>query len=778
MTINSNINQLFSNYEIPISMAEMGFTLLNRIIDFELSNAERIVLRADSTWHVISGTDRCINMIYLLVKHIDDPNRDINEIRNSHINIYPHTRLYVGQTVNFRDRERHRRNERHLMAGANLKICLAHNSSHYQMDCLESTGIAASVLLFGLRTVNASLYPRYIYPAAVVPLSIDDTSDHPDPAQGIGTIGLLRRSLIVAIAPPATLLNNPIYQRNLARWRDRLANGIEVSNPVVTPDLSNGSPTFTHLTEVFDVEVDDLPTFIDHYPDYLSDNYDGIRRQLNIDDIRIADAGVRRSVDVLNRDVVIMLGARPTLLHHHPQRTDYFTQVCTQIELYWLTTTRCGFMIWWPHSGLRRYTTVECRKVLEQIFRLQAHQLYLLLWKLNSMSAPGLGLPATEAQNLLLWFKRQPVTSQIHGLLNDLSNMWSRLSRNVVSEITEDHDMLVSMQLNYIPVEELATVNRNVIEDPSLCMFPERLERELPPMTLSEVSGDWSPTSTTRFTRECVELIPNYSALPEAEQARALRQAANRQYEFLMQARLERYIRLGLFAPQPEESPRDQWSRLWRQVNMSLTIRGYDPRSEYLTCCWCGQVVKKTIQQDRDKCNIGTRREGCPNEMAHTLGWEIVRGDHSQVFPDGNFFRLFFESLPSAIVINNWQIARAFLKFMSKNLWHPQASQIWIKYSVLVPLLENYRTDSSSTSALATTLMKAIRKAMNKLRLIQPPCEIKIVERDTYNSEKNARKQRSFKRVMYAIRVPENDAQKLKLMEDFTFEDYGRHFGL
>lgn len=77
------------------------------------------------------------------------------------------------------------------MAGANIKICLAHDRSLYQMDCLEATG-AASVLLFGLRIANVSVYLWHIYAAAVIPSSVDDTSDHPDTAQGTGTIGLLR----------------------------------------------------------------------------------------------------------------------------------------------------------------------------------------------------------------------------------------------------------------------------------------------------------------------------------------------------------------------------------------------------------------------------------------------------------------------------------------------------------------------------------------------------------------------------------------------------------
>ncbi|KAG2181970.1 hypothetical protein INT43_006895 [Umbelopsis isabellina] len=336
------------------------------------------------------------------------------------------------------------------MAGANLKICLGHDSSHYQMDCLESTGIAASVLLLGLRTVNVSPYPS--------------------------------------------------------------------QQPRSTPDPS---PTFTHITEIFDVDgVDELPPFTNHYPGYISDKYDGIRRQLDIDDIRIADANLAgRS----NRTGRLQPGAG----------------------------------LWSGGSMLASADT-----------------------PVNSMSAPRLGPPTAEAQDLLLWFKRQPIISQLHRLLNDVSNMWFRLNQNVVSESADNYDIVIKLQLNCIPEkEEMETTNRAVIEDPAL----------------SEVSDDWSPSSTTRFTRECVESIPDYSALIEAEQALALHQTANRQYEYLTQACLDRYIRLGLFTPQPEETVKDQWNRLWRQVNMSLTLRGYDPRSVHLTCCWCGKCQRKPL---------------------------------------------------------------------------------------------------------------------------------------------------------------------------------------
>lgn len=211
---------------------------------------------------------------------------------------------------------------------------------------------------------------------------------------------------------------------------------------------------------------------------------------------------------------------------------------------------------------------------------------------------------------------------------------------------------------------------------------------------------------------------------------------------------------------------------------MSLTLRGYDPRSVFLTCCWCAQVSNKTLAKDRKKILIGTRPEGCPNGKAHTLGWEIVRGVQNHVFPQNKFFRLFYESLPPSIVINHWQVTRAFLKFVSNNLWHLQAQPIWETYSVLLPCLEVYRTNSTELAGLQTNLVKAIKSAMKKLTQIQPPCDIKIVERDTYASEKRARQNRSLTRVMYAIRVPESDVERLRHMEHFTFEDNGRHFGL
>jgi hypothetical protein len=79
-------------------------------------------------------------------------------------------------------------------------------------------------------------------------------------------------------------------------------------------------------------------------------------------------------------------------------------------------------------------------------------------------------------------------------------------------------------------------------------------------------------------------------------------------------------------------------------------------------------LTKKVLQQG--KVNFGTVKDGCPNKMSHSVGWSVVQGKYDDIFPDSNLFLLFFESLPSSIVINHWQLSVDFVDFLGENQWH------------------------------------------------------------------------------------------------------------
>ncbi|KAJ2956577.1 hypothetical protein NQZ79_g7587 [Umbelopsis isabellina] len=732
-------------------------------------------------------------MVYLLVKHLDDLSGD-HLMRGSHIYVGPSTRLYAGQTMNFRRRELNRHG--HLMTDSNIKICIGHNLTHYQMDCLEATLIAFLLLKYGLRTTNRTVYPRFVYNNIPRSLDIDDRSQHPSSVvHGIHTISLVSRVLIVGTAPPVTMLNNPEYQRNLQEWISQVNQGTPISNPPVdVMTESDISPTLRFLrdlvqedpidpdqgSDLMQVEPGYIPDFIDHYPDVESDNYRGLARAVSVEQIRLADRNVRQSIQQLNRDIIIMLGARPTFLYPHRQRRHYFAEVCPFVDLIWMTPYRCGFVFWWPHPGLRRYTTVEVRQLLEQLFLLLAHKLHLLLWKLKSerpypfgpFTEGSYGVSEEQGYAIIDWLANQAVSLQILGLYKKLSNMWTTALDNIATDDIYSYNSIIPF--NGICKYDMLD-NRVMEDDPVITLFPERLQQELPAMTLAEVSRTWSATTTSRLTNYCLRRIANYNGLPETEQAHQLQLAARYEYDRLMRVRLNQYIERGLFVPFENEEPREQWSRWWRSYNMELMLRGTNEGSSCYTCCWCSQLAMRTPPDDQGKVNFSTVKVGCPNGMAHSLGWSIVPGDYSQQFPGYNIFALFLESLPSAIVINSWQLAHAFADFLSLNVFHPQGRIIYEKYKHVFGAVRNY-TRNENNKGHGSAFVLSLTKAMAKLTRLDPPHKIQLVVRDKYEAEKRGIRTSGQTRTLFAIRMLIDNEETLKSLEDLDFLEYRQAF--
>lgn len=156
--------------------------------------------------------------------------------------------------------------------------------------------------------------------------------------------------------------------------------GRVVSNPVLNMDtLAEQSDNTGALGHQLRTDDDYLPEFIDHHPTLLSGNllysnsyclyhymvanidpnigdFDEQMRDLQPTELLDADRRVQRSISTLRKDVIIMLGARPTLLFAKQQRRNFFALVCPFVDLYWLSKDRCGFVLWWPHPGLRWHT--------------------------------------------------------------------------------------------------------------------------------------------------------------------------------------------------------------------------------------------------------------------------------------------------------------------------------------------------------------------------------------------------------------------------------------
>lgn len=392
--LREDLTTLFEEYRVPVHMLQHGLSLLETVVNIHQSNENRLVLVEEGSWHLISRGDNCHNMCYLLLKHLQSVS---NSIDDSNQTIYRFTRLYGGQTVNFPQREFHRRG--HVMHKSNIKICIGHDLTQYQMDCLETTSIAFLLLLYGMRTTNRTVFSKFVYREIPDGVEINDQNSHPDPEEyGVSTIGLLRRALVIGTCPPEWLLTSREYERNLSEWMTAVNSGRVVSNPVLNIDrLAERSDNIRALGDQLRSDDGYLPEFIDHHPtipsgnclflkDYClyhhiianivqnSGNFNDQIRDLQPTELLDADRRVQRSISMLRKDVIIMLGARPTLLFAKEQRRKFFALVCPFVDLYWLSKDRCGFVLWWPHLGLRGHTNKRCIQLLEQIWRLLSHR--------------------------------------------------------------------------------------------------------------------------------------------------------------------------------------------------------------------------------------------------------------------------------------------------------------------------------------------------------------------------------------------------------------------
>lgn len=332
--------------------------------------------------------------------------------------------------------------------------------------------------------------------------------------------------------------------------------------------------------------------------------------------------------------------------------------------------------------------------------------------------------------------------------------------------VTQFQYMMPDIQ---VPVESLPDV-------PDLCLVSQSITKAaLPSLSLAEVTKTWSVGSVVRLTNKAHETIPNFQAMDEKYQALEMYRLGKKERDNLMGFWMKNYIDSGLFIPFPHESNEEQWVRWWRQINMEKMLRSNDSRSIWLTCCWCGQLTKKVLQQG--KVNLGTVKDGCPNKMSHSVGWSVVQGKHDDIFPDSNLFLLFFESLPSSIVINHWQLSVDFVDFLGENQWHVQAKVLHDKYKEIFPSIRRFTSDTA-TKGLSTSLIQGLTNAMEKLGKLNPPKDVKIFKRNTRKEEKRGKKNTGKTKTLFAIRVAVENTETLMDLEDFSYRDYGKTFGI
>ena len=99
--LRAELNEIFRYYEVPEQMLHYGLILLDRVIDINATTSRQLVLQEGGSHHYVHNRSCCTNMVYLLLKHL----LDNNQHGQNPLAVHSFTRVYGGQTINFRNRE-------------------------------------------------------------------------------------------------------------------------------------------------------------------------------------------------------------------------------------------------------------------------------------------------------------------------------------------------------------------------------------------------------------------------------------------------------------------------------------------------------------------------------------------------------------------------------------------------------------------------------------------------------------------------------------------------
>ncbi|KAG2184607.1 hypothetical protein INT43_000516 [Umbelopsis isabellina] len=169
------------------------------------------------------------------------------------------------------------------------------------------------------------------------------------------------RVMVIGTAPPRTVLTDATYISDLEQDHNPLLRWV---------DSITRSRNIAYLAHLLQDGIDELPPYINHWPTMECDNWGDFRRAVTFADIREADRSLMETIASLHRDVIVMVGRRPTLLYPHNHHSSYFTDICPNIDVYWFQGGSCGLVFWWLDPGLRRHATQTNALLIEHILQL------------------------------------------------------------------------------------------------------------------------------------------------------------------------------------------------------------------------------------------------------------------------------------------------------------------------------------------------------------------------------------------------------------------------
>ncbi|KAJ2960807.1 hypothetical protein NQZ79_g3818 [Umbelopsis isabellina] len=664
-SVMTTIEKLILYYQLfrfPESMFQHGLTLLQDVVDINASTPTRLCFKVNATIHTLEQPYECRNVVYLLAKGAKiapaTPDAGLN------IEIEHGTKLYCGQTQDFKSRESGRRGS---MSNSSIRLCLYHGCSHYQMDVDESIMIGFLFANSPHQVENKSPYPVNIY--MDVPVSLDPREG----AQHVNLVGRnsyrwLQRIAIIATAPPETSHEESV-----------IAAEVSQTLPLVNWAPNPCPPMFRFLLELF-VNSDTglfphLPLFVNHYPEFISQPHNTLSATLAEADIIARDSLVRKTIMHWRADILIMLGARPSLLSPLAvfQKEAFLVRLVAVLDFTPLTRDNYALMLWWPDPGSMRYLHYTAKSLLRQAYNLLSLLLRLLLCKLDQEYPDKCGFTIMEVRHLQLWYHNLPLTQQLQSILERLAPIFNNLKAPI--SMTESFELVLStLSPSSHPPPVRTFLDSLISADEDVPGSRSRLS------TINDIIARWSKSQATRFIAATQVREPNYLVMLEDEQVASLQRTVD------------------YFVRQKQEE----------QVAKAIQDGWFIPRN--LPVFWL-----KTHGKIKLKCP-----DNCLGSVSKSEGWGYIRGIFRGCFPEHNVVYLFLQSMTPNYAITARQLAAGFLTFCQYNQEHPQAEKIYSSCVDVADSIMGYYACDNKHKQQKSSFQQALENSINMLGTYVP----------------------------------------------------------
>jgi hypothetical protein len=277
-----------------------GLILLSRLIDLINSTRYRIVFSPHHYVppHLVQET--CGHILYLKVWDGNLP-APMLHMASRTLTLRQTSWIYIGQTVNWRQREQRLQRYLYIMGPPLLHVCLRHSVlNQYQVDALEVALIAWGYLTFGVHLLNKSPYGNFWYWRVNPNISVDAMS--PQHYDRRTSWDAWRYTTLVGTAPPQGVFGSEYYQGLLRTW----------DNPLMDFSLPVLGGTGGLIEWLASLLREEQPPFIDHYPGMSSMSNRTWASAVGIEERQVTDYAVRATLVRNGTPLAVMLGYRPT----------------------------------------------------------------------------------------------------------------------------------------------------------------------------------------------------------------------------------------------------------------------------------------------------------------------------------------------------------------------------------------------------------------------------------------------------------------------------------